>query len=183
MITTYTGRRIDPLQLRPEDVCIEDIAHHLACVNRFNGALREPVSVAQHSVYVSRLVADYPCELQALLHDASEAYLLDIPKWLKRTPEMAAYRAAEARAEQVIFERFNCELVLHAAVEEADRIMVRYEAERMLAAPLWTPDDSKDKYPALTDEERLLIEPWQPWLWQDAEHIFLEHFHWILSRT
>lgn len=49
-ICTYTGRKFYPLDPRPEDVCIEDIAHALALVNRFGGHTRVPYSVAQHSV-------------------------------------------------------------------------------------------------------------------------------------
>ncbi len=50
---TYTGRMVSLLDPKPEDICIEDVAHHLAIVNRFGGATREPYSVAQHAVLVS----------------------------------------------------------------------------------------------------------------------------------
>src|SRR5580765_2644929 len=83
LILTFSGKHVNPLNLRPEDIDIVDIAHALACCNRFAGHCRRPINVAQHSVYVSRLCDDTGFERQALLHDASEAYLGDITKWLK----------------------------------------------------------------------------------------------------
>lgn len=81
-IATYTGRKFKYDSDTP-DVSIIDIAHHLALVNRFSGASRFPYSVAQHSCLVTRLVAraggDVTTQLQALVHDAHEAYMSDIP--------------------------------------------------------------------------------------------------------
>lgn len=82
-IQTYTGRKFYPLDPRPEDVCIEDIAHALSNVCRFAGHVREFYSVAQHSVLVSSF-AEGPAALWFLLHDAPEAYLGDITRPLKR---------------------------------------------------------------------------------------------------
>jgi hypothetical protein len=82
---TFTGRQFWPCDPRPEDVCLEDIAHHLALMCRFGGACRVFYSVAEHSVRVAELVwdrtnGDREAALAGLLHDASEAYLVDIPK-------------------------------------------------------------------------------------------------------
>lgn len=81
---TYTGRTIDPLHLKDTDVSIEDIAHSLSCICRFGGHSEEHYSVAEHSLYVEALL-DYRGEpdstkLWGLLHDASEAYLGDVPR-------------------------------------------------------------------------------------------------------
>lgn len=66
----------------PDVIHIRDIAHHLALINRFNGATETPYSVAQHSVLVADLLRakkqpPHVC-LWGLLHDAHEAYLGDV---------------------------------------------------------------------------------------------------------
>ncbi len=72
----YSGNRIWPQDPRPNEIQIEDIAHNLSNINRFNGQTKRPYSVAQHSVLVSRLL---PQELKlfGLLHDAGETYVGD----------------------------------------------------------------------------------------------------------
>ena len=82
-IRTFTGKVFDLKILDPESICIEDIAHALAKTTRFGGHLKEFYSVAQHSVLMAQLV---PSELkvEALLHDASEAYLGDMPSPFKK---------------------------------------------------------------------------------------------------
>lgn len=77
-----SGRKFWPLDPRPEEVFIDDIAHHLAAINRFNGATRVPYSVAQHSVLVSEICPG-AYSLWGLLHDAAEAYMSDIIRPVK----------------------------------------------------------------------------------------------------
>jgi 5'-deoxynucleotidase YfbR-like HD superfamily hydrolase len=84
---TASGKLVDLLDPNPHDIVIEDIAHHLARLNRFGGATA--YTVAQHSVLVSRLCTKRP--LAALLHDAHEAYLGD---WIQ--PVQAALRVLGA---------------------------------------------------------------------------------------
>ena len=77
-----SGKSIDLTHLKPEDICIEDIAHALSLQCRYNGQIKEFYSVAQHSSLVSRLVyydtKDKTLALCGLLHDAAEAYIGDI---------------------------------------------------------------------------------------------------------
>lgn len=158
-IRTYTKKFVNPLDLKPEDIDIEDIAHHLACINRFVGALRTPVSVGQHSVGVSRLIRGWAGPeygLYGLLHDASEAYLGDVSKWVKSHPDMQAYRDAEERAERAIYERFGLTYIdmskeSGAILERADRLMVRVEGQLGFDVPELLPGN--DRYGAVTDEE------------------------------
>jgi hypothetical protein len=172
MITTYTSREVNPLRLEPHEVDIRDIAHALALCNRFAGHTPEPISVAQHSIYVSNLCPDQA--LQALLHDASEAYLGDVTKWLKATSEFAAYRAAEERIQKTIFVRFGCSIWLHPQVEDADRLMVRFEALRAYGPHMSL--FQRPNYPALSAEEIARVGTWSPWAWRSAEIEFLRRF-------
>lgn len=100
-LITASGRVVDPLHLRVEDVSWIDIGHALAQLARWNGHTSHPWSVAQHSIVVASLVAPEHT-LWALLHDASEAYLTDVPRPLKRTEMFSGYRDAEQAATDVI---------------------------------------------------------------------------------
>src|SRR5574341_694227 len=81
-IHTHSGRWVNPLDLQPEDVCIEDICHALSNQCRWSGHTREFYSVGQHCVLASRIVAK-PFKFDALLHDGAEGYLQDMAKPLK----------------------------------------------------------------------------------------------------
>lgn len=190
VIYTYTGRKLNPLAVQPEDVCIEDIAHALACCNRFAGHTREPISVAQHSVYAAELLRT-PCgkgvdtvALQGLLHDAAEAYLGDVTKWLKGSPEMAAYRAAEKRVQSAVYRRYGLPEEDLPPVRAVDRFLVRYEGLKGFGdywKVLGMNPDAGALYGDLTAEEIAtgdeLFGVWDFWGWQEAERWFLDMFN------
>lgn len=198
-IYTRSGRRLNPLDPDPAAIDLHDLAHALALCNRFAGHTAEPVSVAQHSVYVARLAEGswyagkwdgptYPAwprtqlTIQALLHDASEAYLGDVTKWLKATPEFAPYRAAEDHVQGIIYRRFGVPIEVHPAVEWADRVMVRFEMGRgwpgdELARPgSLCPTRARD-YPPLTPEELAAVGEWEFWDWRRAKMEFLQLYY------
>lgn len=174
-IMTATGRQFFPLAPRAEDVCIEDIAHALGAVNRFNGHTRRPYSVAQHSVLVSRHL-DVDGALMALvglLHDASEAYLGDVPRPLKQTAAFAPYREAEDRLQTLIYQVFGLDLVVrHPEVlprlKHVDRRMLRTE-QAALMPPAAHGEDRTDLLPF-----RIVITPWTP---RAAAAHFLDRFY------
>lgn len=103
-IQTYTGKQFWPYEPDPQDVDIIDIVHALGMICRFGGHSSEFYSVAQHSVLVFTKTAD----IHGLLHDAAEAYLLDIPRPLKVL--MPWYKEAENRLMEVIYHRFGIPL-------------------------------------------------------------------------
>lgn len=94
-IQTYTGRAFYPLAPVAADVCIHDIGHALAMKCRWNGHCRKFYSVAEHSVRLSRLVSPR-WAFEALMHDAAEAYLPDVPRPIKA--HIGTYGVTPARS-------------------------------------------------------------------------------------
>jgi hypothetical protein len=174
LIRTFTGKELNPFELKPEDVVIEDIAHSLACLNRFCGHTSRPISVGQHSVYVARLCEGTRFEMKALLHDAAEAYFGEITRWIKRMPQFAAYREVEEAAQAMIWKKFGCTSDgMEEPIRVADRLMVRYEGLKGFG-PEFKIDDPD--YPDITVEESKKIGKWAPWNWRESEEIFLVHY-------
>jgi hypothetical protein len=132
---TITGRKFWPIDPRPEDICIEDIAHALSMMCRFNGHCNKFYSVAEHSVLVSRTV---PSEhaLWGLLHDAPEAYIADIVKPAK--PYIEGYDAAESRLMGAVCDAFGLDRSEPQAVKIADCAVLADEAEQIMGPH---PDD------------------------------------------
>lgn len=126
-ILTYTGIPFYPLDPRAVDVDIRDIAHALSNLCRFTGHTRRFYSVAEHSLLVSMFVKQKDA-LWGLLHDASEAYLCDIPSPLKRTPEFAFYKEAEKRVMACVIEKFGLDPEEPNSVVNADLRMLHTEA-------------------------------------------------------
>lgn len=130
-IMTSTGRKVRPLALRAEDVCIKDIAHALALKCRYGGHCREFYSVAQHSVLVSRYVPQQHA-LWGLLHDAEEAYLADIPRPVK--PRLKEWPVIAAKVQAVICHRFKLDEVEPAEVKAIDTAIL-YDEMKVLMPP------------------------------------------------
>lgn len=119
-IRTFTGLRVDPLNMAPEDVSIADIAHALSLQCRYNGHSRGHLSVARHSIWVSERLEACGLALWGLLHDAAETYLGDMVRPLKHAPEMRVFIEAETRLDEVIAEAFGLSWPMPAEVHEAD---------------------------------------------------------------
>lgn len=127
-LLTATGRRFFLLDPQPSDVHLDDVAHALAHTCRFGGHTRWHYSVAQHSCLVADLVTDagHPeLELVALLHDATEAYVGDCIRPLKR--ELARYQVIEAGVWIAIAKRFALDDVLPVEVKHADNVALATE--------------------------------------------------------
>ena len=128
-ILTNSGKHFDLLDPQPDMIDIMDIAHGLANECRFAGQCVAFYSVAQHSVAASKIVAP-EFALEALLHDASEAYLKDIPSPLKAL--LPDYKKIEERLEGVIRARYGLPEAQSAAVTDADRIMLATERRDLM---------------------------------------------------
>jgi hypothetical protein len=163
-IVTFTGRWFDAFNPQVADVCIEDIAHALALMNRFGGHTKRPYSVAQHS-YLASKMAPEGLKFQALMHDAHEAYVLDMPSPLKRG--LPDYCALEDAVERVVHQTFGLPAKLDPAVKVVDMRMMTTEA-KAFGLEWWDWYPGTPPYPELADLE--------PWPWAKAEQRFLDRF-------
>jgi hypothetical protein len=159
-IQTVSGRWVNPFEPDPAQLDASDIARALANQCRFGGHSRVFYSVAQHSVIVSRVVEERGGDVEdvfaALMHDASEAYLGDMPHPIKhRSPLGAAFREAEAGLEATIRERFKIKANV-PEVKRVDRALLATE-RRTFSAESW-------HWPELDDVEPLDLEltAWPP---------------------
>jgi hypothetical protein len=143
-IQTATGGQFWPLDPQPEEVNLIDIAISLSNQCRFGGHIGRQISnfgpptpihysVAQHSVLVCQNVPHH-LRAQALLHDAAEAYIVDVPRPIKKY--LVNYAVFEARLAACIGDRFGVELCeLDPLVTEADERALATEKRDLLAPP------------------------------------------------
>lgn len=166
-IQTYSGGQMYPLDPRPGEIDIQDIAHALGNLCRFNGHVKRFYSVAEHSCHISDILpADL--KLAGLLHDASEAYLCDLPRPIKRSEGFAEkYLEAEDRLMRTIAVYFGFEWPLPSAVHTADNSLLCTEAVQLMAPlhPEW-----RDRSNIV---EGLLLPCWAP---THAGHQFLQRY-------
>lgn len=133
-IQTFTGKQFFPLDPRPEDVCVEDIARSLAMKCRYGGHTRFFYSVAEHSFWVSQ---NAPIEqrLRALLHDAHEAYspFGDVPRPLKASiPQVAEI---EERLDEAIAAHFGLDGLMSPDIKVIDTRILHDERAVLLGPP------------------------------------------------
>jgi len=139
-IQTYTGKRIWPLDPREDEIDIEDIAHALSLMCRYTGHVKEFYSVANHSVLVSSILSDR-CPQHAfwgLMHDASEAYLHDLPYPLKQDKEFGPiYQRFEDNLMRCVCRKFGMAEVEPPEVELADKDLMATERRDLLVQTEW----------------------------------------------
>lgn len=163
-IIVHSGRLVNVLNPEPADIDINDIAHSLSMQCRFTGHTREFYSVAQHSVLVANN-SPSAYALYGLLHDASEAYLSDIARPVKKHPDFEVfYKAAEARLQDAIYYHFDLEPETPVAVMEVDNILLRTEARDLMPSTF-------PVYPGET-----LVEEIIPWTQHRAKKEFIQKF-------
>jgi 5'-deoxynucleotidase YfbR-like HD superfamily hydrolase len=124
-----------PLDPREEDIDIETIAHALSNLCRFGGHCKEFYSVAQHCVECTKIVFEsgkYSNEecLQTLLHDASEAYIVDVPRPIKKL--LPEYSVMEDNIQRTIYRKFGLPEEMPQVVKIVDNTMLVTEASQLL---------------------------------------------------
>lgn len=182
-----SGRRLDLLDPSPMDIEIEDIAHGLARVARWNGQTsgKYAFSVAQHSVLVEEFIQilkpDLPIkwQLAALLHDAPEYVVGDMISPFKAAIGLD-YKSLEHRLQSAIHIRFGLQADIPKTIEKlikrADLTSAYFEAIQLAgfteaeAAKLWKKPKNIVSYK---------INPLPP---EDAKEAFIERFNLLLNR-
>jgi len=129
---TATGRQFWPMDPRPHEVFIEDIAHAHAMICRFGGHCSRFYSVAEHSVLIARAAA-HEHKLWALLHEAAEGYIGDKIRPLK--PYLGGYREAEQKIMRAICVRFNLQLDLPPSIKALDLALLMDERDQAMVEP------------------------------------------------
>lgn len=131
-MVTYTGKKFYPLDPRPDELCIEDIAHALANQCRYNGHCNYFYSVAEHSCLVAQAVKDAGGTLDeifaALMHDANEAYYGDIIRPMKHQPEIAAvWKPIESHLQKMIYAWAGLPTAEPSIVKQMDTALLHHE--------------------------------------------------------
>ena len=170
MMLTYTGQLVDPLNLSPDDIDIEDIAHSLALQNRYGGHTLWPYSVAQHSILLARAVPKSLARA-ALMHDASEAYCSDLPHPIKKN--VPQYNSIEIPIQTAIFAKYNIPWDHMEEVSYYDRAICLDEMSQLM------PDIDQE----LVKTHRRLGVMIKAMSWQDVEEWYLDMFYELFDET
>ena len=152
------------------DFTIRDIAKGLSNTCRFGGQCPRFYSVAEHSVLMSHCVAD-EFAFEALMHDAAEAFICDMPKPLKML--LPDYRLVEDRVEAAVATRFGFPEKKTPAVKEMDIRMLAAEQQQVMGnSHTWHHTHGLSAAP-------ITVQFWSP---QEAETEFLSQFYALSAR-
>jgi hypothetical protein len=168
-LQTYTGIQFWPIDPRPGEIDIRDIAHSLANTCRYNGHCTRFYSVAEHCVLMAGF-ASPENQLAALLHDAAEAYIADVPRPLK--VYLLGFQEIEHRIEECIAEKFGVRYPWHPEIKELDERILADEKEQLMAPE---PADWCLRLPPLN----VHIEGFDP---DEAEALFLATYNRLRRR-
>jgi uncharacterized protein len=168
-ICTYTCKRFHYLDPRPDEVCIEDIAHALSNLCRFAGHVNSFYSIAQHCVLGSYEVP-LDKQLDFLMHDSEEAYTVDMPRPLKYAPGMEKFLEIGEEVYQVIAQKYGLSKEHSSLIKEIDNRMLVTEQR----------DLRNDKEVLARMLERTGLQPFTwtitPWTPAEAKCKFLARF-------
>lgn len=133
-IRTFTGLYMNVFVPTLEMIEIEDIVHGISVQPRFSGQLAHFYSVAQHSIWCVERAQESglsnALQFQCLMHDASEAYLMDIPSPIKA--RFPFYKEIENGLMLKIAEKFGFDYPLNETVKEIDLNALKWEWEYLM---------------------------------------------------
>lgn len=157
----HSGILFDVFNPNPEDLKVIDMGHALSHLCRYGGHCPKFYSVAQHSVLCSYYPGTPKEQMEFLMHDTSEAFLIDLPRPIKRNiPE---YVRIENNLLEVIFKQFNLTFPLTDMVHQVDDAMLHYEYNEFFTNPnadfdFWSPEKAKAKFIERYEELKSQIE-------------------------
>jgi len=150
-IRTFTGRYMNVFEPTLDMIDIEDIAHALSHTCRWGGHVPKFYSVGEHSVHCADLITDQSQSFEALMHDASEAYLLDIPRPIKR--RLSEYKVIEDNLMVLIAEKFGFKYPLSEEVKVIDNQLLQMEWDTIIIGNInhkeliiWNPEEAKNTF-------------------------------------
>lgn len=133
-IQTFTGKAFDLVNIDSNKIDIRDVAHALSNLCRFGGHCKTFYSVAQHSILAANWIKhqgyDKNVIISALLHDASEAYLVDIPRPIKLM--LPDYKILEEKIETAIKYKYKLPIAKHYAIKKIDDILLMTEKRDLM---------------------------------------------------
>ena len=154
-ITTNSKVHFTPHNPNKDDIDINDIAHALAHMCRANGHFNSFYSVAQHSINCSleARAKGYSKDVQlaCLLHDASEAYMSDITRPVKKL--LPQYLDIEERLQKAIYEKFDISDVSQDTIKEIDDALLYYEFIHLLGEKVFDDEPELIGQPDLTQRD------------------------------
>ena len=173
-IQTFSGRVFPLKTFDPGAILIEDIAHALGMLCRFNGQCQRFYSVAEHSVHVSHEVKP-DLALLGLMHDTAEAYLGDVPTPLKQ--DLPAYHEAEEQLISLIANKFRFTWPAEGSSEEEElkRADLQLLVDEKTKIMVMEPKPWFDQQIAAKDPDR--IQCWAP---DEAKNMFLKRFQELM---
>lgn len=152
-MNTYTGNKIDPMNMTTSDISIQDIAHALSLTCRGGGHVSYFFSVAQHSINCMNEAKargwSERLQLACLLHDASEAYISDIIRPVKA--HLSNYLEIESSIMNVILERFGLADLSeeeNAMWKQIDDEMMNFELKNLMKGEEYRNTDNLSSVPA-----------------------------------
>lgn len=159
-MNTYTGIKIDPMNMAASDISIQDIAHALSLTCRGGGHVSYFFSVAQHSINCMNEAKargwSERLQLACLLHVASEAYISDIIRPVKA--HLSNYLEIESSIMNVILERFGLADLSeeeNAMWKQIDDDMMNFELKNLMKGEKYRNTDNLSSVPAVAER------PWR----------------------
>lgn len=170
----YQGTAFWPMDPHIEDIDLETVAHALSLQCRFGGHVKSFYSVAEHC-YRASFFHPEAYAFEKLMHDASEAYLQDVPRPIKRGMEMEFYNTTEDKWHKVLSEKFGFTYPYPPEVKLADEVMLHWEARDLMKFGPWHKVIDW-KFLETFPETKAVITPMPP---LEAKIAWLNRFHYL----